>query len=191
MTTSPAFTAEVAGARITARQGDLTRQDVDAIVNAANKRLRHGGGVAAAIARAGGPAIQRESDAWVDEHGPLADGQAAVTTAGELACRRVIHVAGPVHEADRDDNEQRLRAAVRAGLEAADEQGCRSIALPAISAGVYGYPPAEATAVIASEVAEVVRGRNGSFDEIRLIGLDEQTTELFADGVRSATAPGG
>lgn len=177
---------EVAGTRIVAVEGDLTRQDVDAIVNAANRELQHGGGVAGAISRAGGPTIQQESDAWIEEHGPLEDGEAAVTGAGDLPSRRVVHVAGPVFDDERDDNEDRLRAAVRAALRAARETGCRTVALPAISAGVYGYPPAAATAVIADEVIDVARTGQGPFDEVRLIGLDEETTGLFADGLRTA-----
>lgn len=160
--------------------------DVDAIVNAANKNLQHGGGVAGAIARAGGPVVQRESDAWIDRHGPLAGGEAAVTSAGDLPCRRVVHVAGPVHDPDRDDNESRLRAAAAAALRAAREAGARTVALPAISAGVYGYPPAEATAVIADEVVRFVREEEGPFAEVRLVGLDEETAGRFAAGLRAA-----
>lgn len=178
---------EIAGTRLVAVTGDLTREDVDAIVNAANENLRHGGGVAGAIARAAGPAVQRESDTWIDDHGPLEDGQAAVTTAGELDCEIVIHVAGPVYDADRDDNEQRLRTAVRAALDAGRDHQCRSVALPAISAGVYGYPPAEATAILADEVAAFLEEHEGPFEEIRLVGLDEETTGLFADGIRATS----
>ncbi len=177
---------DIAGTRIVARQGDLTVQQVDAIVNAANKDLQHGGGVAGAIASAAGPTLQRESDRWIDEHGRLQDGRAAVTGAGELPCRHVIHVAGPVHDPDRDDNESRLRAACRAALDAAREHDCRTVALPAISAGIYGYPPDEATAVLADEAAAWAREHDGALDEIRLIGLDEETTGLFGDGIRAA-----
>ena len=98
---------------IRAKQGDLTALDVDAIVNAANDRLQHGGGLAAAIVRAGGLEIQVESDRWVREHGPLAPGEAAVTTAGRMTCRAVVHVAGPMWREDQD-NAELLSAAVRA-----------------------------------------------------------------------------
>ena len=175
----------IAGARVVAVQGDLTRQEVDAIVNAANVHLKHGGGVAGAIARAGGRSIQEESDAWVAEHGPLDEGEAAVTTAGDLPARRVIHVAGPVYDAGSDHNEPHLRAAVRGALEAAVDEGMSSVAFPAISAGIYGYPPDEASRIIADEVATYLRDQGG-LDEVRLVGYDGAAARRFADGIAAA-----
>ncbi|HDK46288.1 MAG TPA: hypothetical protein ENG94_08455, partial [Actinobacteria bacterium] len=131
--------------------GDLTRQDVDAIVNTANEHLAHGGGVAAAIVRAGGSPVQRESTAWVRERGPVAPGHAAVTTAGAMPARHVIHVVGPRYRTGQD-NEGMLHQAVEAALDTALEHGDRSIAFPAISAGIFGYPRAEATSVLADAV---------------------------------------
>lgn len=178
--------ATVAGATVLARTGDLTEQDVDAIVNAANDRLQHGGGVAAAIARSGGPTIQEESDAYIDEHGPLAPDEAAVTQGGDLAARWVIHVAGPVYDDGSDENEPHLRAAVAAALDAAADAGARSVAFPAISAGIYGYPRADATAVIADEVCRWLGEHEGVLDEVRFIGLDDGTTDDFATGIDRA-----
>lgn len=177
--------ATVSGSTVEVVVGDLTEEQVDAIVNAANKELRHGGGVAGAIARAGGPSIQEESTAWVEQHGPLDDGEAAVTTAGELPASHVIHTAGPVHEEGSDHNESRLRAAVRAALDAASDIGARTIALPAISAGIYGYPPEEATAVIASEVVDFLES-NDALELVRLVALDDTTAQHFRDGLRTA-----
>jgi O-acetyl-ADP-ribose deacetylase len=176
-------TLDVGGTTIRTFTGDLTEERVDAIVNAANAHLQHGGGVAGAISRAAGPVVQRESDAWVAEHGPLRDGTAAVTGAGSLPCRLVVHVAGPVHDAGRDDNDDRLRAAVTAALEAGREHGARTIALPAISAGIYGYPLAEATAVLVSAVADWVRAHPGELDEVRLVGFADAATEAFASAL--------
>ncbi|MBA2529014.1 MAG: macro domain-containing protein, partial [Euzebyales bacterium] len=105
--------AMVGGATLVVVEGDLTRQDVDAVVNAANERLAHGGGVAAALARAGGPTVQAESDRWVAEHGTLTPGQAAVTGGGGMAARWVVHVVGPRFRPGQD-NEGLLRQAVRA-----------------------------------------------------------------------------
>jgi O-acetyl-ADP-ribose deacetylase (regulator of RNase III) len=173
----------VDGTRVTVVVGDLTRQDVDAIVNAANRHLRHGGGVAGAIAIAAGPAVQRESDAWVAEHGPLDEGGAAVTTAGDLPARHVVHVAGPVWDASRDD-EPALRAAVRGALGAAVDAGARTVALPAISSGIYGYPPDDATRIIADEV--VAACRDLDLDEVRLVALDAAMGERFAAGLAAA-----
>jgi len=118
--------------------GDITEEDVDAIVNAANGQLSHGGGVAAAIASAAGPALSEESRAWVREHGPVPTGGAAVTTAGDLPHRGVIHAVGP--RQGEGNEEEKLTAAVAASLDRAAERGWSSVALPAISAGIFGVP---------------------------------------------------
>jgi O-acetyl-ADP-ribose deacetylase len=175
---------EVSGTVLRALTGDLTEQRVDAIVNAANVHLQHGGGVAAAIAGKAGPTLQRESDAWVAEHGPLQDGTAAVTSGGELPCRLVVHVAGPVHDPARADNAERLRAATVAALEAGAEHGARSVAFPAISAGIYGYPLAEATEVLAAAVAAWLRAHPGRLDEVRLVGYEASVTDAFVAALR-------
>lgn len=166
-------------------EGDLTAQRVGAVVNAANERLQHGGGVAAALAKAGGPAVQSESDAWVAEHGPLGPGQAAVTTAGEMDADRVVHVVGPRYE-EGQDNEGLLRQAVRAALDAARDAQVTSVALPAISAGVFGYAQDEATAVIAAACVDWLPGDPGAVSEVRLVGLDESTVQDFAGGLERA-----
>lgn len=176
------LTVTIAGITLMALCADLTRQDADAIVNAANEWLAHGGGLAAAIVRAGGPEIQDESDRWVAAHGPLSPGVAAVTGAGRLPARFVIHVAGPRYR-EGQDNEGLLRLAVRAALDAAAAQGCRTVALPAISGGIFGYPLGEAAAVIASEGAAWAREHPGSLDEIRLVGFDPAAEEAFAAGL--------
>ena len=163
---------------IRAIQADITSLDVDAVVTAANVHLQHGGGVAAAIARAGGPVIQAESGAWVGEHGPLQPGAAAITSAGEMPSRMVIHVAGPIHR-DGQDNEGLLRSAVTAALDTASAEGCRSIALPAISSGIYGYPMPEATRVIADECRNWVRAHPDTIDEILLVGYDAAAADAF------------
>ncbi len=172
--------ATVGTTRIVVVEGDITGLAVDAIVNAANRRLQHGGGVAAAIARAAGPDLQRDSDAWVREHGPLADdGDAAVTPAGDLPAEVVVHVAGPVFSPDSDRNEAHLGAAVRGALDAVAERGLRSVALPAISAGIYGYPPDEATAVIAAVAVRWAEDHPTRLDAILLVGYDRAMASRF------------
>jgi O-acetyl-ADP-ribose deacetylase (regulator of RNase III) len=170
---------------IRAVQADITALDVDAVVNAANVHLQHGGGVADAIARAGGPVIQEESDAWVERNGPLAPGQAAVTTAGEMPARIVVHVAGPIHQ-EGQNNEGLLRQAVEAALDAAASGDCRSIAIPAISSGIYGYPKSEATAVIADECRAWTNDRPDTFDQVLLVGYDAATAEEFGTALRGS-----
>ncbi len=172
----------IAGTTITSLCADLTGQEVDAIVNAANEHLQHGGGLAGAIVRAGGWEIQDESDRWMAEHGPLSPGRGAVTGAGRLPARFVIHVAGPRYR-EGQDNEGLLRTAVRAALDAAAMERCRTVALPAISAGIFGYPPAAAARVIAAEAAAWARDHPGSLDEIRLVGFDDDAAEAFAAGL--------
>lgn len=168
--------------RITVVAGDLTAQTVDAVVNAANPHLRHGGGVAAAIARAGGSAIQEESDTWVREHGPLSPGVAAVTSAGAMPVRWVIHVAGPAYR-EGQDNAGLLTTAVTAALDAASGVGARTVAMPAISAGIYGYPVGEAAAVIVTAVREWVEAHPELLDEVRFVGFDATTVAGFEHGL--------
>ena len=164
--------------RITVVAGDITTQTVDAIVNAANAHLAHGGGVAAAIARAGGPTIQEESNAWVAAHGSLSPGVAAVTSAGAMPARWVIHVAGPIHRPDQD-NARLLAAAVTAALDAAARLGASAVALPAISAGIYGYPVEEATAVITTTVRAWCAVNPQTLDEVRLVGFSPEVVAGF------------
>ena len=163
---------------ISAVQGDITHQQVEAIVNAANEHLAHGGGVAAAIVRAGGRVIQDESTAWVRRHGPLRPGEAAVTTGGALHARWVIHVVGPRYR-EGQDNEGLLRQAVSAALDAAEEVGARSVAMPAISAGIFGYPRDEATRVIVSAVRDWVKDHPDALESVLLVGFDAKTTDAF------------
>src|SRR5690348_18047759 len=120
------------------RQADVTRLEVDAIANAANTRLKHGGGVAGAIARAGGPAVQREST----EKAPIGLGEAVETTAGDMPARYVIHAA--TMELGGPTSGEVIAAATASTLRKADELGCRSLGLVAFGTGVGGFPLAEA-----------------------------------------------
>ena len=166
-------TRRCGAATIEVVRGDLTAQAVDAIVNAANSGLRHGGGVAGAIVRRGGEAIQRESDALA----PVPVGGAAVTGAGRLPCRFVIHAVGPVW--GEGDEEGKLRGAVSAALARAEERGLESVALPAISTGIFGYPKAEGCRVIVETVVARLEA-GGSLRLVRLVAIDEETARHFA-----------
>ena len=145
--------------RITAVRGDITQQDVDAIVNAANNAMRGGGGVDGAIHRAGGPAILRDCiDRFPDG---LDTGDAGWTTAGAMPARWVIHTVGPNYRAGQR-NPELLRSCYRRSLEVADELGVQTVAFPLISAGIYGWPlddaittAVETVAVSPSQVAAV------------------------------------
>jgi O-acetyl-ADP-ribose deacetylase len=136
--------------RITAVLGDITQQDVDVIVNAANNAMRGGGGVDGAIHRAGGPAVLRNC---IDRFpNGLATGDAGWTTAGALPARWVIHTVGPNYRAGRRDPEL-LRSCYRRCIEVADELGARTVAFPLISAGIYGWPLDDAIAIAVETVA--------------------------------------
>ena len=161
-------------------QGDLTKANLDAIVNAANALLQHGGGLAAAIARASGPAIQRESDAWVRQNGLARHDRPAVTGGGRLPCRWVIHAVGPVW--GEGDEVHKLAAAVRASLETAASLPATSVGLPAISTGIYGFPKARAAGIICEAVAAYLDANpDGLVRRVELTLFDAPTLEIFRD----------
>ena len=163
-------------------QGDLTASSTDVVVNAANEYLRHGGGVAAALAAVGGEEFLADSDRWVSEHGPIRSGQAAVTVGGRLKARWVVHVVGPRYR-EGQDNSARLRQAVRAALDASAEVGAETLAMPAISTGTFGYPLEAATEVIVAECVRWLQEHPGTLREIRLVGYDRRTADAFRLGL--------
>jgi O-acetyl-ADP-ribose deacetylase (regulator of RNase III) len=158
--------------RIVLIEGDITEQAVDAIVNAANSALVLGAGVAGAIREKGGPDIQAECDA----HGPVAVGEAAVTGAGDLPARFVIHAAGmpPGGRAD----EQSVRSSIRASLARAVEQGCRTIAFPAIGAGIGGLSMQRCAEISIEEARRHLDGET-SLQEIRFVLFGEPAYRVF------------
>jgi O-acetyl-ADP-ribose deacetylase len=169
--------------------GDITGERVDAIVNAANDRLIHGGGVAGAIVRRGGSSIQQESNEWIRRNGPLARGQAAVTTAGALPCHAVIHVAGPVW--GEGDEDAKLRDAVCAALQTATDRRYGSLAMPAISTGIFGFPKERGAHIILTAIEEWAEeesspaGMKAALREIRVTIVDESTQKIFLEVCRS------
>jgi glutamate racemase len=162
-------------------RGDITVMPVDVIVNAANVRLQHGGGIAMAITNAGGPAIEEESADWIDTYGPLTPGVAALTSAGAMPSSYVVHVAGPIY-AEGQDNEMLLSAATLAALDMAEEIEAYSVAIPAISAGIYRYPPDDAVGVIAEAAAEHL-SKDSALHSVRLVGFDAAMAKRFAIAV--------
>jgi O-acetyl-ADP-ribose deacetylase (regulator of RNase III) len=160
-------------------EGDITQEQVDAIVNAANSHLDHGAGVAGAISRRGGPQIQAESYAWVQQHGRVSYAEPAYTHAGKLPCRYVIHAVGPVW--GDGDEAVRLSAAIQGSLRLADRLELTSIALPAISTGIFGYPKKEAAEVILASILEYFADNPASgLQTIHLTLYDRQTIDAFS-----------
>ena len=167
-----------AGQTVQIVQGDITTETVDAIVNAANEQLQHGGGVAWAISKRGGPAIQKESDAWIRRYGPVSHPAPAWTSGGLLPAKYVIHAVGPVW--GDGDEDRKLSEAVTGSLRVADELKCESIALPAISTGIFGFPKERAAGIIYSAVKKYFEGNPGSgVRTVRLVLFDQPSVDVF------------
>lgn len=166
--------------RVSVKVGDITKEAVDAVVNAANSALLGGGGVDGAIHRAGGPEILKECKEIRSAQYPegLPTGQAVMTTAGRMLAKHVIHTVGPVYGRGGEDKAELLAACYRNSLRLAAEQGLRTIAFPAISTGIYGYPLEEA-AKVSSECIEKFLGSNSSIQEVRLVFFSRNDAEVF------------
>jgi O-acetyl-ADP-ribose deacetylase len=162
--------------KITFVKGDITEQDVDVIVNAANHTLLGGGGVDGAIHRRGGPEILAECQKIRQERYPdgLPTGQAVATTAGRLKARWVIHTVGPTY-AESKDKSQLLADCFRNSLQLADELGAATVAFPAISTGVYRWPLDDAARI----ALETVRASDTRVDEVRLVLFDQRAYDAF------------
>jgi putative ATPase len=159
-------------------QGDLTAEASEAIVNAANEWLKHGGGVAGAIVRRGGEVIQHESDAWVRQHGPVRTGSAAITSSGKLAAKYVIHAVGPVWGSG--DEEQKLASAVKSALTLAETHQVKNISIPGISSGIFGGPKDICARVILRAALDYVQQNSTTqLKEIRFCNIDEATASAF------------
>ncbi|MEW2049151.1 O-acetyl-ADP-ribose deacetylase [Streptomyces sp. NPDC005476] len=162
---------------ITFVRDDITRQSVDAIVNAANSSLLGGGGVDGAIHRRGGPEILADCRRLRASHygKGLATGRAVATTAGELDARWVIHTVGPVYSATEDRSEL-LASCYRESLRVADELGARTVAFPAVSAGIYGWPMDDAARI----AVETVRATQTAVEKITFVLFDKRAYDAFA-----------
>jgi O-acetyl-ADP-ribose deacetylase (regulator of RNase III) len=156
-------------------EGDITLLEADAIVNAANRYLKHGGGVAAAIVRRGGIEIQKESDEYIKKHGPLKTGEVAVTGAGKLKAKYVIHAVGPVYG---EEGEEKLAEAIRNSLETADKLGLKSLAMPAISTGAYGFPLEICARIMKKELEEFSK-RKKSLEKIIVCLYGKEAYQKF------------
>lgn len=166
-------------------QGDITTLAVDAIVNAANKYLAHGGGVALAIVRKGGLAIQVESAALIAKRGPLATGDAVITGGGKLPTKFVIHTVGPIWgEQSEEESEALLRKAVQSCLVLANKKNLKSIAFPAISTGIYGFPIERAAPLMLMEAQEHLEGES-DIERVLFCLYDKASHQVFESSFKA------
>ena len=170
------------GQSIVVVHGDLTREAVDAIVNPANGWLAHGGGVAGAILRRAGIDLQLESDEWVERHGKIPDGEVALTKGYMLPVKCVIHAVGPVWHGGGHSEEADLGLAVRNSLDLAEREGCRTVAMPAISSGIFGFPKERCAEILFEEAEAWFAQHPGSVvRELRFTNIDVPTVRVFCD----------
>lgn len=155
-------------------QGDITHQNTDAIVNAANNSLMGGGGVDGAIHRAGGPEILEENKKIVKEKGPLPTGEAVITTSGKMPSKYVIHTVGPIYKDGASGEADLLTNAYRNSLALAAEKQLESISFPSISTGVFGYPIPDATDIAIETVIQFLR-ENDQIKLVRFVLFDDRT----------------
>jgi len=166
-------------------QGDITIENVDAIVNAANEHLQHGGGVAWAISKKGGPKIQKESEEWIRQHGLVPHSHPAWTSGGLLPAKYVIHAVGPVwgdtqRAGTSGDEDINLADAVTGSLRVADELKCASIALPAISTGIFGFPKDRAAEIIFSTIDKYFfENSSSTVKTVKLVLFDQPSVDVF------------
>jgi len=168
--------------------GDITRERVDAIVNAANSSLLGGGGVDGAIHRAGGPAILDACKQIVARIGRLPAGQAVASTGGRLPAKHVIHTVGPIWSGGERGEAETLASCHRESIRIADELQLSSVAFPAISTGAYGYPVGQAAGIAVRSAAEALQQAK-HIREVRFVLFDSHTLEHYANAARSVGKP--
>jgi len=166
------------GMSLSIREGDITRITVDVIVNAANRHLKHGGGVAGAISRRGGSAIQQESNNWIRQHGTIDENHPAHTGGGNLPCKYVVHTAGPVW--GEGDEDRKLSRAITSSLEMAEKLKAHSLSMPAISTGIFGFPVERAAGIFMQTVNNFcTRAKNKYVNHILIVLFDRNTLNVF------------
>jgi len=158
--------------------GNLVEEQVDAIVNAANSHLQHGGGVAGAIIRQGGGIIQAESDAWIARYQRVSHSNPALTSAGKLPCKYVIHAVGPIW--GEGDEDRKLMEAIKGALDLANSMELHSISFPAISTGIYGFPKDRAARIILQTTHDwLKKSATTSLEKVRVVLLNPEIFQIF------------
>jgi O-acetyl-ADP-ribose deacetylase (regulator of RNase III) len=161
-------------------KGDITKLEVDAIVNAANSELKGGGGVDGAIHAAAGPSIKEETAAWIEENGKLETGRAMITSGGELPAKHIIHTVGPVWEDGYHGENTALEQCYVRSLKLARRNDCTSIAFPAISTGVYGFPKEKAAYIVVGTCIREMNERPDDFKEVTLVMYSDEDYDIWA-----------
>jgi len=168
-------------------QGDITKQNTDGIVNAANSSLMGGGGVDGAIHRAGGPRILEECKKIVAEQGRLPVGQAVITSGGNLPAKYVIHTVGPIWQDGKSKEAQLLASAYLSSLKIAEKNHLQSIAFPSISTGAYRFPVEQAARIAVQTVISFLSSEASSIKEVRFVLFDSRTYEAYARALQEET----
>ena len=169
-------------------QGDITKQKVDAVVNAANSSLMGGGGVDGAIHRAGGPAILEDCRKIIAKQGSCKTGEAVITTGGSLPAKFVIHAVGPVWNNGKSNEAEKLANCYRNSLQLALENKIESIAFPNISTGIYGYPKKEAATIAIKTVSDLLQ-QNPSLPKVYFVYFDEENYSIYKSIIASNIFP--
>jgi O-acetyl-ADP-ribose deacetylase (regulator of RNase III) len=175
--------ATIGDVRLRIVQGDITVQETEAIVNAANSSLMGGGGVDGAIHRAGGPAILEECKQIVSRHGRLSTGKAVITNGGNLKAKYVIHTVGPIWHGGKRGEPELLASAYRESLRLAANKEIGSISFPSISTGVYGYPVEQAARVAIGAVADFLTRNRACFKEVVFVLFDTKTFAAYSSAL--------
>lgn len=173
------FTVNINRVRLSIVKGDITQQETEAVVNAANPSLMGGGGVDGAIHRAGGPIILEECKQIVAQKGSLPVGEAVITTGGKLKAKYVIHTVGPVWYGGYRNESQLLYSAYHKSIKIASTSNLKSISFPSISTGAYGYPVDKAADVALEAIIEFLRNGPGSVEEVVFILFDDITFAVY------------
>lgn len=174
----------IGNSKLVLKQGDITKEEVDAIVNAANPSLLGGGGVDGAIHRAGGPEILEQCQ----KLGGCQPGDAKITTGGRLKAKYVIHTVGPIWAGGKEDEPKILASAYLRSLEVASENKCKSVSFPSISTGAYGYPIAEAAKIALRTIVDYLK-THPEIEEVRMVLFTYDDFQVYARELRQMTIP--
>ena len=166
------------GVNLSVLLGDITEQQVGIIVNAANQQLAHFGGLAAAIVRKGGSSIKKESQEYIKKYGNVKTGEVAFTKPGKLKCDYVIHAVGPIYQGSSKDSVL-LRNAIWNTLVKAEVLKATSIAIPAVSSGIFGFPKLLCAEILINTTKEFIKNKRTVLDDIRFVNKDNKTTDLM------------